>query len=100
MKAQQNYRIGPPHGNCSNVDPYDQSEAQSQGHPYRLISCQKKCLQKGIVQVSEGVRDPYRGRPPMEASPLQPEADPLEADPLLLQCIYFCKRLIITLPFS
>ena len=50
VKAQQNYRIGPPHGNCSHTDPYDQDETASEGHPYRLISCQKKCLQKGIMQ--------------------------------------------------
>ncbi len=39
---------GPPHGNCSHTDPYDPDET-ADGRPYRLISCQKKCLQKGVM---------------------------------------------------
>lgn len=42
VKARENIRIKPPHGNCSD-------EKQESVFSYRLISCQKKCLQKAIV---------------------------------------------------
>ncbi len=48
VRAQENLRMGPPHGNCSHTNPYD-TEGVSEGHPYRLISCQKKCLQKAVM---------------------------------------------------
>nr|URS64681.1 Wamide-gated sodium channel [Malacoceros fuliginosus] len=44
VKARENIRIGPPHGNCSNSNPFG-----NESSAYRLISCQKKCLQKYIV---------------------------------------------------
>ena len=46
VKARQNIRIGPPHGNCSNRNPLG-----DHGHQYRLISCQKMCLQRTIVKL-------------------------------------------------
>ena len=45
VRARQNIRIGPPHGNCSDDDPFGLD-----GQAYRLISCQKKCLQRAIIQ--------------------------------------------------
>ncbi|CAD5120144.1 unnamed protein product [Dimorphilus gyrociliatus] len=44
VKARDNLRIGPPHGNCTAEDPFD-----SRGAPYRLITCQKKCVQEQVV---------------------------------------------------
>ena len=44
VKARENQRIGPPHGNCSNTNPFGDKKLV-----YRLISCQKKCLQRAIV---------------------------------------------------
>lgn len=46
VKARLNLRIGPPHGNCSHTDPYGKGKSRD----YRLISCQKKCLQREIVR--------------------------------------------------
>ena len=40
-------RIGPPHGNCSMVNPISQGR---QEQSYRTMSCQKMCLQKYIIQ--------------------------------------------------
>ncbi len=50
VKAKRTQRVGVPHGNCSHTDPYDLNKTGSEGHPYRLMSCQKRCLQKGVVQ--------------------------------------------------
>ncbi len=47
VEARLTERIGPPHGNCSHLDPYGQDRLGA----YRLISCQKKCLQAEIVKV-------------------------------------------------
>ena len=47
VKARENIRIQQPHGNCSNVNPFQKEDSEFQ---YRLISCQKKCLQKAITQ--------------------------------------------------
>ena len=46
VKARLNQRIGPPHGNCSDKDPFDALH----GFQYRLIGCQKMCLQQEIVK--------------------------------------------------
>ena len=45
VKARKNIRIGPPHGNCSMKNPVGNDK-----YSYRLISCQKKCLQKYVVE--------------------------------------------------
>ena len=45
VKARTNIRIGPPHGNCSLKNPFGKDK-----YAYRLISCQKKCLQKYVVE--------------------------------------------------
>ena len=45
VRARQNIRIGAPHGNCSDRDPFGTG-----GEDYRLISCQKKCLQRAIIK--------------------------------------------------
>ena len=45
VKARLNHRIGPPHGNCLDKDPF----SDLHGHQYRLITCQRTCLQKIIV---------------------------------------------------
>ncbi len=47
VKIRLTERIGPPHGNCSHLDPYGQDRLGA----YRLMSCQKKCLQAEIVKV-------------------------------------------------
>ncbi|ELT93368.1 hypothetical protein CAPTEDRAFT_65206, partial [Capitella teleta] len=46
VKTRQNIRVSFPHGNCSNQNPFS-PESDEQ---YRLISCQKMCLQSQIVQ--------------------------------------------------
>ena len=46
VKAQLNQRIGPPHGNGTDQDPF----AIKHGHRYRTSACQKSCLQQHIVQ--------------------------------------------------
>lgn len=51
VKAMQNIRIGAPHGNCSQINPFGVSDKK-----YRLISCQKMCLQTAIVNEC-GCRD-------------------------------------------
>ena len=44
VKARVNVRVGPPHGNCS-----DRSSLGNATGRYRLIACQKICIQKEIV---------------------------------------------------
>ncbi len=44
VKARQNVRIGPPHGNCSDKNPFGGEDSV-----YRLITCQKHCLQQTVV---------------------------------------------------
>ena len=45
IKPRRNIRIGPPHGNCSDRNPFDPSSVR-----YRLMSCQKMCLQHYIIE--------------------------------------------------
>ena len=45
IKPRRNIRIGPPHGNCSEKNPFDHRSIH-----YRLMSCQKMCLQDFIVR--------------------------------------------------
>nr|AWC68058.1 DEG/ENaC family ion channel ENaC6 [Platynereis dumerilii] len=45
IKPRRNIRIGPPHGNCTNKNPFDQATER-----YRLISCQRMCLQSAIIK--------------------------------------------------
>ena len=47
VKARQNIRIGPPHGNCSDKNPFHDDNTNIR---YTLISCQKQCLQSAIVR--------------------------------------------------
>ncbi|ELT93367.1 hypothetical protein CAPTEDRAFT_212912 [Capitella teleta] len=51
VRARQTIRIGAPHGNCSPSNPFG-----DRGKQYRLISCQKMCLQRAIVDKC-GCRD-------------------------------------------
>lgn len=44
-------RIGPPHGNCTTSNPFGKSTAR-----YRVMSCQKMCLQQHIIN-SCGCKD-------------------------------------------
>lgn len=45
IRPRRNIRIGPPHGNCSQDNPLgDQSER------YRLMTCQKMCMQRFIAE--------------------------------------------------
>ena len=46
VKARLNHRIRPPHGNCSDKDPFNALH----GYQYRLIACQKTCLQHQIIR--------------------------------------------------
>lgn len=48
VKSRQNIRIGPPYGNCSEGNPFQNDERK-----YRLISCQKHCLQQAIVRACQ-----------------------------------------------
>ena len=45
VKPRQNIRIGPPHGNCTNSNPFGDDNGQ-----YRSLSCQKKCTQEAIIK--------------------------------------------------
>lgn len=45
VRARKNVRIGAPHGNCSNENPFGTEDH----FDYRLMSCQKKCVQRSIV---------------------------------------------------
>lgn len=45
IRPRRNIRIGPPHGNCSNSNPF-----ADKGEGYRLMACQKMCLQDHIIQ--------------------------------------------------
>jgi hypothetical protein len=47
VKARQNIRIGAPHGNCSDRNPFHKEDTNIR---YTLISCQKQCLQAAIVR--------------------------------------------------
>ena len=42
IKPRRNVRIGPPHGHCSNKNQFGDGR-------YRLMSCQKMCLQSAII---------------------------------------------------
>lgn len=46
VKTRQNIRVRAPHGNCSDKNPFSPDSSQQ----YRLLSCQKMCLQSQIVQ--------------------------------------------------
>ena len=49
IKPVKNIRVGLPHGNCSVTDPFGGGEnCANGGSVYRLMSCQKMCLQVGI----------------------------------------------------
>ena len=45
IRPRRNIRIGPPHGNCSDHNPFKEHTRR-----YRLMACQKMCLQDHIVQ--------------------------------------------------
>ncbi|KAK2151730.1 hypothetical protein LSH36_353g04012 [Paralvinella palmiformis] len=47
VKARQNIRIGSPHGNCSDRNPFHADDTHIR---YTLIACQKECLQGAIVR--------------------------------------------------
>ncbi len=57
-------RIGPPHGNCTEANPFGTNSAR-----YRIMSCQKMCLQNHIIKEC-GCKD--------IALPNPPEADHVE----------------------
>nr|AWC68059.1 DEG/ENaC family ion channel ENaC7 [Platynereis dumerilii] len=44
IRPRQIKRIGPPHGNCITSNPFGDSSSQ-----YRVLSCQKTCLQRYII---------------------------------------------------
>ncbi|CAD5119559.1 DgyrCDS8157 [Dimorphilus gyrociliatus] len=44
VQPRRNIRIGPPHGNCSKVNPFGEHGE------YRLMSCQKMCIQKFVEE--------------------------------------------------
>ena len=44
IRPRINIRIGPPHGNCSQLNPFDATSSR-----YRLMACQKMCLQHMVV---------------------------------------------------
>lgn len=46
IKPRKNIRIGSPHGNCTEQNPFDPEQTQN----YRSISCQKMCLQNHIIK--------------------------------------------------
>lgn len=45
IRPKRNIRIGPPHGKCSNHNPFGDGSQR-----YRLMACQKMCLQHYIVE--------------------------------------------------
>ena len=45
IKPRMNIRIGPPHGNCTNENPFGPNQSR-----YRGISCQKMCLQSHVIK--------------------------------------------------
>ena len=45
VRPRKMIRIGPPHGNCSHVNPFARSQKQ-----YRGMSCQKMCLQDHVIK--------------------------------------------------
>lgn len=46
IRARRNIRIGPPHGLCTDINPfYPESDKK-----YRVIECQKTCVQSWILQ--------------------------------------------------
>ena len=45
IRPRRNLRIGPPHGNCTRVNPFDRASRR-----YRLIACQKMCLQEYVIK--------------------------------------------------
>ena len=46
VRARVNRRIGPPHGNCSATNPFADA---ADPYAYRLLSCQKQCVQHAVV---------------------------------------------------
>ena len=42
VRPRRNERIGPPHGDCIDQDPFFPSESV---YPYRQMVCQQRCLQ-------------------------------------------------------
>ncbi len=48
IRPLRNLRIGPPHGNCTDTNPFD-VESKETTH-YRGISCQKMCLQSHVIE--------------------------------------------------
>ena len=46
LKARENIRVKPPHGNCVDFNPLNASSNGS----YRLIECQKLCVQRAITR--------------------------------------------------
>ena len=45
IRPRKNIRIGYPHGNCSDTNPYGSFDQR-----YRLMTCQKMCLQNYVVE--------------------------------------------------
>lgn len=69
-------RIGPPHGNCTDSNPFGMDGTiVDQGNSYRMMSCQKMCLQNYIIQ-SCGCKDiALPDIPGVSASPCRHTAD-------------------------
>lgn len=45
IRARKNIRIGPPHGQCTNTNPFSPDSQKK----YRVIECQRMCVQKKIL---------------------------------------------------
>ena len=51
VKARENIRIGPPHGNCSNLETLEsKGRKHNSKYKYTLMSCQNECLQNEILK--------------------------------------------------
>ena len=51
VKARENIRIGPPHGNCSDRDTLEnRGQRLNATYKYTLMSCQNECLQNEILK--------------------------------------------------
>lgn len=49
IRPRRNVRIGPPHGDCIDENPFEHEAPVKSKHPYRQLSCQQLCVQQIVI---------------------------------------------------
>ena len=94
IRPRRNIRIGPPHGNCSRQNPFGESVP---GERYRLMSCQKMCVQNYIVENCNCSDVSLPRLPELDTEPMLCRSDDAFPDSCMFNATEECLQLLLNL---